>query len=180
MTSPFNTYNKQNSFIDILHHKTLEDVFTRIRNLKERLATLPLSEYEKNIIQSACSELLEPETIDNKINHFKSNHYNLDEIYQLENKDLPKYLYYRYRYEIFSQRLQLDDFPPCLQIEPASICNYRYLFCYQIDEEFTRKSNVSPADVYFGRNREILTKRDQIKRKTLALRRKQNLKTRVA
>jgi len=39
---------------------------------------------------------------------------------------------------------------------------------------------VTPADVYFGRNREILTKRDQIKRKTLALRRKQNLNTKVA
>ena len=41
-------------------------------------------------------------------------------------------------------------------------------------------NNVTPADVYFGRNREILTKRDRIKRKTLALRKKQNLKTRVA
>ena len=41
-------------------------------------------------------------------------------------------------------------------------------------------NNVTPADVYFGRNREILTKRDQIKRKILALRRKQNLNTRVA
>ena len=37
--------------------------------------------------------------------------------------------------------------------------------------------NVTPADVYHGRRREILTKRDQLKRKTLALRRKQNLKT---
>jgi hypothetical protein len=41
-------------------------------------------------------------------------------------------------------------------------------------------NNVTPADVYFGRNREILAKRDQIKRKTLAMRRKQNLKIRVA
>ena len=41
-------------------------------------------------------------------------------------------------------------------------------------------NNVTLANVYFGRNREILTKRDQIKRKTLALKRKQNLKTKVA
>jgi hypothetical protein len=34
--------------------------------------------------------------------------------------------------------------------------------------------------VYFGRNHEILTNMDQIKRNTLALRRKQHLKTRVA
>jgi radical SAM protein with 4Fe4S-binding SPASM domain len=141
MSSPSNTYTKQNSFFDIRHHKTLEDVFPRIRNLRERLATLPLSDYKKNIIQSACSELLEPETIDNKIIPFELHSYNLDEICQLEDKDLPRYLFYRFRYETFPQRLQLDDFPPCLQIEPASICNYRCLFCYQIDEEFTRKSN---------------------------------------
>ncbi len=40
-------------------------------------------------------------------------------------------------------------------------------------------NNVTPADVYCGRQREILTKRDQVKRKTLALRKQQNLNTRV-
>jgi len=37
-------------------------------------------------------------------------------------------------------------------------------------------NNVTPADVYFGRNREILTKRDHIKRKTLPLRKKKTSK----
>ena len=41
-------------------------------------------------------------------------------------------------------------------------------------------NNVTPADVYFGRHREILTKRDRIKKKTLALRRKRNLNAKVA
>jgi len=41
-------------------------------------------------------------------------------------------------------------------------------------------NNVTPADVYFGRRHEILTKRDRIKQKTFALRRKQNLNARVA
>jgi putative transposase len=41
-------------------------------------------------------------------------------------------------------------------------------------------NNVTPADVYFGQNSKILIKRDQIKRNTLALTRKQNLRTRVA
>jgi transposase InsO family protein len=35
-------------------------------------------------------------------------------------------------------------------------------------------SNVTPADVYFGRDREILTRREQIKKRTMRLRRKQN------
>ena len=68
-----------------------------------------------------------------------------------------------------------------------------YYFPWELEQELKRfvdyynnhryhesLNNVTPADVYFGRNRQILTKRDQIKRKTLALRRKQNLKTRVA
>jgi len=68
-----------------------------------------------------------------------------------------------------------------------------YYFPWELEQELSRSvdyynnhryheplNNVTPADVYFGRNREILTKRDQIKRKTLALRRKQNLNTRVA
>ena len=41
-------------------------------------------------------------------------------------------------------------------------------------------NNVAPADLYFGRHREFFTKRGRIKQKTLALRRKQNIKTRVA
>jgi len=134
-------YNKQKSLIDIRHQKTLEDVIPRVRNLRDHLFTLSLSDYKKSIIQSACNELLDETTIEKDITPFKLFSYNLDEINQLEDKDLPRYLFYRYRYETFPQRLQLDDFPPCLQIEPASICNYRCLFCYQVDEEFTRKSN---------------------------------------
>ena len=68
-----------------------------------------------------------------------------------------------------------------------------YYFPWELEQEISRfveyynnhryhesLNNVTPTDVYFGRNREILTKRDHIKRKTLALRQKQNLKTRVA
>jgi putative transposase len=35
--------------------------------------------------------------------------------------------------------------------------------------------NVTPADVYFGRHQEIITRREQLKKQTLELRRKQNL-----
>ena len=68
-----------------------------------------------------------------------------------------------------------------------------YYFPWELEQEISRfvdyynnhryheaLNNVTPSDVYLGRHREILTKRDQIKRKTLALRRKQNLKARVA
>ncbi len=57
---------------------------------------------------------------------------------------------------MFPQRLELDDFPPCLQIEPTSICNYRCLFCYQVDEEFTRKSNGMMGMMTFDLFRQII------------------------
>jgi hypothetical protein len=40
-------------------------------------------------------------------------------------------------------------------------------------------NNLTSADIYFGHRREIFVKRDQIKRKTVVLGKKQNLKTRV-
>ena len=39
-----------------------------------------------------------------------------------------------------------------------------------------RQENVTPADMYFGRRCKILDKREKIKRKTLKIRRKENLK----
>ena len=58
----------------------------------------------------------------------------------LEEKDTLDYLIHRYRYEIFPQLNKLHDFPPYLQIEPSSICNYRCVFCYQTDNFFNKKS----------------------------------------
>ena len=35
----------------------------------------------------------------------------------------------------------VDNFPPYLQIEPTSICNYRCVFCFETDKTFTNKKN---------------------------------------
>jgi putative transposase len=64
----------------------------------------------------------------------------------------------------------------------------QYYFPEQLEEEIARfieyynnrryhesLNNVTPADVYFGRDREIVARREQLKRQTLELRRKQNL-----
>ena len=64
----------------------------------------------------------------------------LKEIETLNITDIPRYLVHRYRYEIFPQLKIFDDFPPYLQIEPTSICNYRCTFCYQTDNDFNKRS----------------------------------------
>ena len=65
-----------------------------------------------------------------------------DEMLLLSDEELPRYLFHRYRYEIFPTANRLDNYPPYLQIEPSSICNYRCVFCYQTDEKFSEKKSV--------------------------------------
>ena len=64
-----------------------------------------------------------------------------DEMRVLADCHLPDYLYHRYRYDVFPRNQELDDYPPYLQIEPTSICNYRCVFCYQTDEKFSSKKS---------------------------------------
>ena len=40
---------------------------------------------------------------------------------------------------MYPQLNLLDSFPPYLQIEPSSICNYRCVFCFETDKSFTDK-----------------------------------------
>jgi len=72
-------------------------------------------------------------------------------------------------------KLQNYYFPWELEQEISKFVDY-----YNNHRYHEALKNVTPADVYFGRHHKILTKRDLIKRKTLEMRRKQNLKTRVA
>jgi radical SAM protein with 4Fe4S-binding SPASM domain len=65
-----------------------------------------------------------------------------DEMLLLSDEELPRYLFHRYRYEIFPAANRLDNYPPYLQIEPSSVCNYRCVFCYQTDEKFSEKKSI--------------------------------------
>ena len=62
------------------------------------------------------------------------------ELATIDENRILDYLFHRYRYEVFPKKFTLDNYPPCIQIEPTSICNYRCIFCYQTDEIFNKKS----------------------------------------
>ena len=65
------------------------------------------------------------------------------------------------------------QWPECLILRPDGIMardNYNHGRYHE------SLRNVTPADMYDGRQREILTKRERIKRETLAQRRKENLR----
>ena len=64
----------------------------------------------------------------------------IKEIQTLKVEQIINYLIHRYRYEIYPQMQIKDDYPPYLQIEPTSICNYRCVFCFQTDNVFNKRS----------------------------------------
>ena len=96
---------------------------------------------EDNTILSEVIEnhknLIQKKIIPNK---FVINKQEINEIKSIENNNLPRYLIYRYKYRFFSKDKRVGEYPPCLQIEPTSICNFRCIMCYQSDKSFSNKS----------------------------------------
>lgn len=90
---------------------------------------------------------------------FKISPFIAEEIGTLEDADLPRYTYHRYRYDVYPSNRILDEYPPYLQIEPSSICNFRCVFCYQTDKEFTAKPNGHMGTMTFELFKDIV---DQI------------------
>ena len=65
----------------------------------------------------------------------------VEEMSRLDESDYLRYLRYRYRYDIYPKLHKTEKYPPLVQIEPTSICNYRCVFCYQTDKRLTDKKN---------------------------------------
>jgi hypothetical protein len=65
--------------------------------------------------------------------------------------------------------------PPELEDRISAFVNY-----YNHDRYHEALENVTPADVYYDRDLEVLARREQIKRRTMLLRRKQKRFLRLA
>jgi len=115
-----------------------ESVLARVKALAGRLDTLGLDSHRRAVIAEACADLMAPEAAEVERPLFRLRPHVVAEISRLGDEYLPRYLFYRYRYEIYPATRQLDKFPPCVQIEPTSMCNYRCVFCYQIDRNLTQ------------------------------------------
>ena len=119
-------YN-QNDFIS-----NLKLVVENKKNLKK------LNKYDLEILNYVKKDLFFDGTNNRPKFEIKPNV--AKEIQTLNSDQIPKYLVHRYRYEIHPQIRIYDDYPPYLQIEPTSICNYRCVFCYQTDNTFNKRS----------------------------------------
>lgn len=136
-------YKKHNSFHSFKTKgsnstkKTIERII-KTKNNKENFNLL--STVHKQILKVAMNDLIGEKKITSK-QVFKLSENVISEIETLNDKLILKYIVHRYRYEVYPQKKIIDKYPPCLQIEPSSICNYRCVFCFETDKTFTNKKN---------------------------------------
>jgi len=91
----------------------------------------------RNVLQMALNDLKSPH-LETAV--FKMTPNIADEVSKINDVQIPRYIFHRYRYDVYPKGKILDDFPPYLQIEPSSVCNFRCVFCYQTDASFTAKT----------------------------------------
>jgi radical SAM protein with 4Fe4S-binding SPASM domain len=137
-------YKKLDSFINFTgkFESDQEIVLSEIDSLfSKSRENLSISKYEQTILDRIYKDLfIKNDNVNNK--RFSISKYAIDEILSYKKKNfLPKYLVHRYRYEMFPKLYELDNYPPYLQIEPTSFCNFRCVFCYQTDGTLTSKNN---------------------------------------
>jgi len=82
-----------------------------------------------------------------------------EELSRISDAELKRYIEHRYRYDVFPAAGELDAFPPYVQIEPTSVCNFRCIFCYQTDETFSSRDSEHMGSMSFDAFRNIV---DQI------------------
>ena len=134
-------YSKQNSFVKIQtwFKGDSTNILKKIKLVLNDKNLLKLSKNHKKIINFVKKDLFGNGTKDKP--KFELSPNVIKEIQLLNDNEIIRYLVHRYRYEIFPQIMMFDDYPPYLQIEPTSICNYRCVFCFETDKTFTDKKN---------------------------------------
>ena len=142
MTSAPHVYSKHNSFVGFRGHAADDSGLTLAKiavALDEPNNSKQLPNHFQKILESVKNDLFTSGGLERP--RFGLTPHVAKEIDLLAERDIARYLVHRYRYEIHPQLHVLDDYPPYLQIEPTSICNYRCVFCFQTDYSFTRRSN---------------------------------------
>ena len=135
-------YEKHDSFFALKHKKNQKSSYIIdriIKTSKDISIVEKLSLESQKILATVTTDLLDNTESSSKTKFsLKSNV--VAEINTIADADLPRYIVHRYRYEIFPQTKTIDNFPPYLQIEPTSICNYRCVFCFETDFRSVKSS----------------------------------------
>ncbi|MBI1868045.1 MAG: radical SAM protein [Methylocystis sp.] len=132
-------YRKADSFVVLngAEPSLMRAAIDRVARLAATLVSEP-GAHRRAILKRACDDLLAPAQ---ERRAFRLRPFVAAEMALLSDAMLPRYLSYRYRYDVFPVEYRLDGFPPCVQIEVTSFCNFRCVFCYQKNPDFKRRSN---------------------------------------
>jgi wyosine [tRNA(Phe)-imidazoG37] synthetase (radical SAM superfamily) len=131
-------YDKANSILDFKGgSKKREQVLSNLKHLYDQEKTK-----SDTLAQQILDELLGP-TKEDELDYqrfFLRDHV-IEELIRLSASQYLRYLKYRYAYEMYPIRRHTAEYPPLVQIEPASVCNYRCVFCYQTDERLSNRKH---------------------------------------
>ena len=133
-------YRKADSFESVVGDFSVEAVVGRVGALQGALPALSLGPQMTAILERAFADL-DVAPADRVAGTFYLRPHVIEEIARIADDDLPRYLFHRYRYDVFPTTKELDAYPPCVQIEPTSICNFRCVFCFQTDPLLTLRKH---------------------------------------
>jgi MoaA/NifB/PqqE/SkfB family radical SAM enzyme len=135
---------KQAGFDEIFVKSNITDfqIFDKLRELIKKINSDSDLRY-LNIIYNSYDKFLFNKNANILQTDFILNEYEKLELSKFfdNEKKIVKYLVYRYKYVKNPILKIIEEYPPCVQIEPASICNYRCVMCYQSDTSFSDKKN---------------------------------------
>ncbi len=131
-------YNKANSIQEIRGIKDKKQIILDyLKKYKNKIEKLSVNDP----FRKAISDLFGDNKELSKEACFELRDHVIEEMSRLDPSCYERYIRYRYAYEIFPITHQVDEFPPLVQIEPTSVCNYRCVFCYQTDTRLSNKKN---------------------------------------
>jgi len=131
-------YDKANSILELRGIEKKREKILKIIKLLENSTEVKID----STLQQIIKELLSPTTESTeKQKKFYLRDHVVEEISRLDPENYLRYLRYRYSYDVYPVIHKTAEYPPLVQIEPTSICNYRCVFCYQIDKRLSDKKN---------------------------------------
>ena len=155
-------YKKHQSFSNFFTSKGVDNLARQrdraIQTINMAIKDQTLSVEQTLVLESTLSELLNSDS-ESKSRDFIITPFIAAEMEALESSMVINYLYHRYRYDVYPKKYLIDKYPPFIQIEPTSICNFRCIFCFQTDETFSNKSTGYMGNMLFETYKRIV---DQI------------------
>jgi len=139
-------YDKAGSLREIRGGHVLRDqILWRLKSIQDSA---------KNLDSTDPAHLAFRDIFDAGESRFVLRQHVVEELARLRNEEIIPYLRYRYKYEVYPSHKVVDEYPPLVQIEPTSICNYRCVFCYQTDPRLSNKKNghMGNMDINLFRN----------------------------